>query len=159
MCVGKMDWEGHERIEQPPGESGPDDGPTRWAARVSEVSKGPVQAEGGNGTWLLGLWQPPQSLCFPSAKWKPAQMGRRGESAGGRAASLHLHPPAGGPSECQPPLLPGEAHNTCPPSGLTALAVTWGTGQGRALRTQGEGCQDERRQGMGDCSQQLVGRC
>ena len=92
-----MDWEGHERIEQPPGESGPDDGPTRWAARVSEVSKGPVQAEGGNGTWLLGLWQPPQSLCFPSVKWKPAQMSHRGESAEA-PLSVSLHCPPGRPT-------------------------------------------------------------
>lgn len=44
------------REEQPLGELGPDDGPTRWAARVSEVSKGPMQTEEGNGTWLLELW-------------------------------------------------------------------------------------------------------
>ena len=37
------------------------------------------------------------------------------------------------------------AHDTCLPSGLMALAVTWGTGQGRALGTQGDGCQDEGR--------------
>lgn len=67
------------------------------------------------------------------------------------------------PSESQPPTpAPRGGPRDAPYlSGLTTLAVTWGQGRsfmtgpssgGRDARTQG-------RQGMGDCSQLLVGRC